>query len=31
MEFASKFNSSINRADLSFRNVKTKESNLGLE
>jgi hypothetical protein len=30
-EFASKFNSSINGTNLSFRNVKTKESNLGLE
>jgi hypothetical protein len=30
-EFASKFNSSINRTNLSFSNIKTKESNLGLE
>jgi len=30
-EFAGKSNSSINRTNLSFRDVKTKESNLGLE
>jgi len=30
-EFAGQFNSSINGTNLSFRNVKTKESNLGLE